>query len=163
MPPPHAYNSEMIEKVGYTRPALSPKAAAKAAKAGAAGFSQALNSAEAALGGGDIEAAAQAQALTGTGSLLGFQEVDAEDFERRKAFKKGRLTLEALAQLRDALLMGSLPMTTIQKLEQVVAAERGTTTDPTLNAILDEIELRAAVELAKIEVALEAARATPQA
>ena len=149
----------MVEKVGYTRPASAIAKAAKAARAGAAGFSQALSSAEAALGAGDVEAAAPAAALGGA-SLLGFQEVDADDFERRKAFKKGRLTLEALSQLRDALLMGSLPMSTIEKLEAVVRAERGTTADPVLNSILDEIELRAAVELAKLEVAMEQAAAS---
>lgn len=148
----------MVEKVGYTRPTTAPRAAARAAKAGAAGFSQALSSAEAALGGSEVEQAAPLAPLAGATSLLGFQEVDADDFERRKAYKKGRLTLEALSQLRDALLMGSLPMSTIQKLEAVVAAERGTTADPVLNSILDEIELRAAVELAKLEVALEASR-----
>jgi hypothetical protein len=95
-------------------------------------------------------------AATGGAGLLGFQEVEADEVERRKAMKRGRLTLDALSQLRDALLMGSLPISTLERLEALVVSERGQTTDPVLNSVLDEIELRAAVELAKIEVAIAA-------
>jgi hypothetical protein len=47
-----------------------------------------------------------------------------------------------------------LPISTIERLEKLVASERAHTTDPALNEILNEIEVRAAVELAKLEVAL---------
>ena len=142
----------MIDKVGYTRPVATPGKVRKAGNVGASGFSDALASAQEAAETGETVATAPLNA-TNTASLLGFQEVDSDQFERQKAFKRGRLTLEALAQLRDALLMGSLPLSTIERLEKLVVAERGQTTDPTLNSILDEIELRAAVEIAKLEVA----------
>lgn len=142
----------MIEKVGYTRPAAGPKSVRKTSSAGASGFSDALSEAQAA------EETAEAHPTAGIGaatsaSLLGFQEVDADQMERHKAFKRGRLTLEALSQLRDALLMGTLPLATIERLEKLVASERAQVTDPALSSILDEIELRAAVEIAKLEVA----------
>ena len=146
----------MVEKVGSVRPTVASRAARRAGGVGASGFSSALSHAEAALEISESDAVESLSALSATTGLLGFQEVGADEFDRRKAFKKGKLTLEALAQLRDALLMGSLPIATIERLEQIVIAERGTTTDPVLNDILDQIELRAAVELAKIEVALEA-------
>lgn len=144
----------MVEKVGYTRPTVATRAARRASGVSAAGFSEALSSAEAASGISEVEQVSALAPMTAAGSLLGFQEVASEEFERRKAYKRGRLTLEALSQLRDALLFGALPISTIEKLEQLVIAERGTTNDPVLNAVLDEIELRAAVELAKLEVAL---------
>lgn len=143
----------MIDKVGYTRPVQNAKAIRKAAKAGATGFADALSSAEAALGASETHSAEQV-AQVGSNPLLGFQEVDSADYDRRKAFKQGRLTLDALSQLRDALLMGSLPVSTIEKLEKLVQSERTVTTDPLLNGVLDEIELRAAVEMAKLEVAM---------
>jgi hypothetical protein len=144
----------MVDKVGYTRPTTAMRTAAKVGKADGVGFSKALSAAQAAAAAGEAAEAAETTAVGSVNPFLGFQEVDDKDFERRKAFKKGRLTLEALSQLRDALLFGTLPVSTIEKLERIVAEERGTTTDPVLNGILDEIELRAAVELAKLEVAM---------
>ena len=91
--------------------------------------------------------------IANLGGLLGAQEVDEREARRRKEIKRGRLTLDALAGLRDALLLGELPISTIEKLEQIVAQERQLNTDPVLAEILDEIELRAAVELAKLEMA----------
>lgn len=143
----------MIEKVGYTRPVVNAKALRKAASVGGSNFSEALSNAEAALGAGEVEATHAAAPIAGN-PLLGFQEVDTADYERRKAFKQGKLTLDALSQLRDALLLGVLPVATIEKLEKLVQSERAATTDPILSGILDEIELRAAVEMAKLEVAL---------
>ena len=147
------YTAPMVEKIGYTRPTTATRGVRKAGSVGASGFSEALGSAEAALGASETEQASAAVPLSGV-NLLGFQEVGDDEIDRRKAYKRGRLTLEALEKLRDALLFGALPMSTIHKLEEIVAQERGTTNDPMLNQILDEIELRAAVELAKLEVAM---------
>ena len=145
----------MIDKVGYTKPVLNAKALKKATKAGASGFASALGEAEAALESSEVEGPQQTAALNANNPLLGFQEVDTADYEKRRAVKHGRVTLEALSQLRDALLMGSLPVSSIEKLERLVASERTATMDPVLNGILDEIELRAAVEMAKLEVAMQ--------
>lgn len=142
----------MVEKVGYTRPVNAARTTRKASAIAAPGFADALSAAEAT---GVVEAAegvSAVQALSAMGGLVGIQEVDEREARRQKALKQGRLTLDALAQLRDALLMGSLPFSTITKLEQLVKQERTLTTDPLLSAILDEIEVRAAVELAKLEM-----------
>lgn len=144
----------MVEKVGYTKPVTSAKALRKAAKAGSAGFADALSNAEASLASEETSATREASAVCGVNPFLGLQEVDGAEYERGKAVKQGRLTLEVLSQLRDALLMGSLPVSTIERLERLVSTERAVTTDPVLSSILDEIELRAAVEMAKLEVAL---------
>jgi len=148
----------MVDKVGYSKPVVNAKALRKAAKTGAAGFADALAGAEAAYSAGDAEALASATGVNATNPLLGFQEVDTADYEKKKAVKQGKTTLDALTQLRDALLMGTLPVSTIKRLEQVLQSERSKTTDPLLNGVLDEIELRAAVEMAKLEVALRDAQ-----
>ena len=115
-------------------------------------FADALARAEGALGAEAAESTASVAAAN-LGNLIGLQEVDEREAQRRRAVRRGRLTLDALAHLRDALLMGMLPLATIEKLEKLVAEERAATTDPTLAAILDEIEVRAAVEIAKLEMA----------
>lgn len=145
--------SFMVEKVGYTRPTSATRNVRKAAAAGGAEFAEALSKAEAAAGVGGVEATQSVAAVSGVGSLLGAQEVSEEEHRRRQYVKRGRLTLEALARLRDGLLSGSLPLSTLQSLQRLVTEERALTTDLGLNAILDEIELRAAVEIAKLEVA----------
>ena len=140
----------MIDKVGYAPPVNKARAAARVNKQGASGFASALQAASETAPTHEMEETAS---LAGVGSLLGFQEVDERDVERRKAYKHGKMTLDVLSQLRDSLLMGTLPIATIEKLERLVAAERAQVTDPLLKSILDEIELRAAVEIAKLEVA----------
>jgi hypothetical protein len=143
----------MVDKVGYTRPIATPKAVRRAGAAASSGFADALSQAE---GAAEIEAteAASGMAATGNlGGLIGLQEVDEREHRRRRAVKRGRLTLDALANLRDALLMGVLPISTIEKLEKIVEQERSANTDPVLAGILDDIEVRAAVEIAKLEMA----------
>ena len=147
-----SYSSAMIDKVGYSRPTTPAARAAqikKSSAAGGASFASALAGAQATS---DIDAPAPIAPATGLGSLLGAQEVSEEELHRRKSIRSGRLALEALEQLRDAMLTGRLSTATLKQLESLVKTERTLTTDARLNAVLDDIELRAAVELAKLEM-----------
>lgn len=93
----------------------------------------------------------EAQPAQGVNSFLFLQEVSDEEIHRQKALQHGKTALQALEQLHRDLLMGSIPEGTLRKLEQTVAQRRETFTDPKLSALLDEIELRVAVELAKLD------------
>ena len=150
---PVRYSFFMVEKVGYTRPSLAARGTKKTGSVGGTEFADALSKAEGAHEASAAEATAGVGGIANLGGLLGAQEVDEREARRRKEIKRGRLTLDALAGLRDALLLGELPISTIEKLEQIVAQERQLNTDPVLAEILDEIELRAAVELAILEMA----------
>lgn len=143
----------MVEKIGYTRPVNTARPVKKTGSVAAPGFADALAAAEGAGGAEAAEATVQVAAPAALGGLLGVQEVDEREVKKRKAVKRGRLTLDALSQLRDCLLMGTLPISTIRNLERLVEQERGLTADPVLQSILDDIEVRAAVEIAKLEVA----------
>jgi len=90
---------------------------------------------------------------TGVGpvdSILALQEVAEDPGKRNRARRRGEELLDRLEDLRLALLEGRLPLATIEKLADLVAARRAQVNDRQLLAILDEIELRAAVELAKL-------------
>ena len=50
-----------------------------------------------------------------------------------------------------ALLGGELSQAQLDRLSRAVREQRSATEDPKLEAVLDEIETRAAVELAKLE------------
>lgn len=138
----------MVDKIGYTRPPLAARPTRRTSSVSASGFSDALSHASEVSDTADISP----NVAVSNASLLGFQEVNDQEMERRKAFKHGRQTLEALSHLRDALLMGTVPLSTLERLEKMVHHERAHTLDPALSAILDEIELRAAVEVAKLEM-----------
>ena len=84
------------------------------------------------------------------GALLALQEVPDAVAQRSKARQNAQRVLDRLEQLRFDLLEGRVPAETIERLAQEVENARSRTDDPELNGILDEIELRAQVELAKL-------------
>jgi len=69
---------------------------------------------------------------------------------RQRARDRGLKMLDFLEEIRVGLLMGAIPRDRLEQLAQMVRAKREQIDDPKLTAILDEIELRAAVELAKL-------------
>ena len=69
---------------------------------------------------------------------------------RKRAQERGNMMLDHLEEIRMGLLLGTIPMAKLEQLAQLVRAKREQIDDPKLLAILDEIELRAAVELAKL-------------
>ncbi len=89
--------------------------------------------------------------LSALGGLLAMQEVPASSAERRQAIDQGRSLLDELDQLRLAMIDGSVEAGSLQRLSNMLRRRRPALADPMLNGVLDEIELRAAVELAKLE------------
>lgn len=85
--------------------------------------------------------------------MLSLQEVSDDEVTTKKAVKQGHVTLDILEEFRLGLLTGTLSESSIIQLEKLVSSQRLKTNSAKLNAILDDIELRAAVELAKIEMA----------
>lgn len=143
----------MINKISFPNPLTAARIGQKKRSSGVGdtSFSSLLDGVDES---GDVnapETVNTAAPLSNAGMLLGLQEVSEDEVERKRAIKKGRSMIDVLDQLRDALLVGSLSPATIRQLETVLAERRATITDPRLSAILDEIEVRAAVELAKLE------------
>jgi hypothetical protein len=71
--------------------------------------------------------------------------------ERRHAIAWGDALLDQLAAVRASLLDGQLGAATLRRLGQLLGESRDRIDDAGLAAVLDEIEIRAAVELAKLE------------
>lgn len=89
-------------------------------------------------------------AIGSVDALLAAQSVDSTgDQGRRQAYQRGENILDRLDELRHGLLAGTLTMAQVQALAGLVRTQRATVIDPRLKEILDEIELRAEVELAK--------------
>ena len=85
------------------------------------------------------------------GSILAIQEVSdaTEERSRGLARRYGDTILDRLEELRHDLLMGAMSKDKLAGLAQTMRAKRRTSADPRLNEIIDEIELRAEVEIAK--------------
>ena len=64
--------------------------------------------------------------------------------------RRGETLLDLLDRLRTNLLAGRVPAAHLVELAGLVRARRGTSGDARLEQIIDEIELRAQVELAKL-------------
>jgi hypothetical protein len=134
-------------KVGATGGLSSAQPTAP--RAPAAGF---------AVGGGD--AAGDVAAATRVGSMLGvtsidallaLQEVGGPIERRKKAVRRATVILDVLDDLKIGVLEGAIQPHTLGRLIEAVRQERLRTGDPKLEDVLDEIETRAAVELAKLE------------
>ena len=94
-----------------------------------------------------------ARPMGGVDALLALQEVDDSGERRQRSRKRGDDLLDRLDDIRHGLLIGGVPRAALQNLSELVRARRQEIADPQLQEVLDEIELRAAVELAKYEQA----------
>jgi hypothetical protein len=100
-----------------------------------------------------------AAALTGTGpiaavdTILALQGVDDSAGGRTRSVQHGEQLLTLLDEVRDGLLAGGIPRVTLGRLAMAISKRRESFVEPALQGVLDEIDLRARVELAKLEQA----------
>ncbi len=99
----------------------------------------------------------RAQTVTGPGPIAAVETIltlqgfdDAAD-GNSKGIAHGQDLLDMLDQVRDGLLAGAIPRSTLTRLAAAVSKRQESFVDPKLQNVLDEIDLRARVELAKLE------------
>jgi hypothetical protein len=86
----------------------------------------------------------------GIDALIALQGVDDPLERRRQGVKRGRLALDALDELKIGLLGGTLTPATLTKLRSAAAFLKDGSGEAGLDGVLDEIELRVEVEIAKL-------------
>jgi hypothetical protein len=138
---------------GGIGPSVGPKAAAR--PAGGEGFRIAAPGP--AAGPSQTASVASTGSVMGVDALIALQDVGGPLERRRRAVGRASRMLDALDDIKAGLLAGELSMGDLDRLRRAVRDERSHTDDANLEAVLDEIELRAAVEVAKLEVAGHAA------
>lgn len=137
-----------VSNVGTTR--QSDQTRRKKAADGKGGeFAERLKEA---VGATEPGAAVDTPAVGGVESLLSVQEMpDAASGRSRGLLKRyGDDVLDKLEELRLGILTGSIPKEKLSGLAQAMRQRRQKSDDPRLNEIIDEIELRAEVEIAKL-------------
>lgn len=97
------------------------------------------------------------QSIAQVDALLAVQgaEDPSHGAARKRMRHRANTLLNELDKIRMAMLGGSLTVGHMINIADVVAQHRENITDPKLTAIMDEIDLRAHVELAKMRVALD--------
>lgn len=83
-------------------------------------------------------------------TLLAVQAYEEPQERKKRQAKRGYDLLDGLDRLKAALLSGSVQVSELERLKTMLALRRETTDDPRLDDVLAHIELRAAVELAKL-------------
>lgn len=133
--------------------ASGPTAATPQRAASASGGGFAIVGAGAAGAAGGASAVSGAAGVAGVSALMALQGVEDPTERRRRAVRRGAGLLDRLEALKLAHLSGESPGESLQALSRALAELRPSADEnPGLNGVLDQIDLRAAVELAKAEL-----------
>lgn len=137
-----------MKVTGPTGPS-SPQTPGRAASS-AGGFSVGAT-------GGSTPAAAPVAAsgvsgVAGVSALMALQGVEGPLERRRRAIRRGGGLLDRLDELKLALLSGEAGEAALDRLARTLREDRPSDADQALTGLLDQIDLRAAVELAKAEI-----------
>ncbi len=119
------------------------------------GFS--LPTAGAAAGPSAASAASSMSGVNDVSALMALQGVETATERRRRALRRGGGLLDRLEDLKLALLSGDADDAALERLTRTLDEERPIDADPELNSLLAQIDLRAAVELAKADLRRSAA------
>lgn len=116
----------------------------------ASGFS--LGQASATAAPTAATASAAAGGVSDVSALMALQGIEGPLEKRRRAIRRGGGLLDRLDELKLALLTGDADEASLDQLARTLREERSDDGDADLNALLDQIDLRASVELAKAEM-----------
>ncbi|NQW12134.1 MAG: flagellar assembly protein FliX [Alphaproteobacteria bacterium] len=116
----------------------------KSGKAGGTAFADILGSTEA------TDQTAGPSTTSGVDAVFAAQDVGDREGHARQARDRAEMMVARLEDIRNGLLMGSISESKLEQLATAARSQREAFDDPRLTEILDDIELRARVELAKL-------------
>ncbi len=124
---------------------------ARKATAASADFATALTGLLESVPAASTAAAGAAPTVGAAGTLLAVQQAEDALARRRQARSRAETILDALDELHRGLLADAIPRRSLEALIATLKARRPEIEDARLAAVLDEIDLRAQVELAKLD------------
>ncbi|MDY0008514.1 MAG: flagellar assembly protein FliX [Bdellovibrionales bacterium] len=137
-----------IDGPNKTSGAKGPGKAGGAKSTGSTAFSGLIDDTEETSGTSGSSGASSIARLDALLSLQETEDLTSEESARR-AKKRGLQLLDELDVLRMGLLTGTVTQSQLGQLERMLKSNREGVIDPVLNSVLDEIDLRVQVELAK--------------
>ena len=99
-----------------------------------------------------IDPVASTNRISSVDAVIGMQEITDDNKDERGAKNRANLILDKLEDIRMGLLLGEIPKSNLEELSKVLQVARENSVDSKLLEIIDDIELRAKIELAKLEI-----------
>ena len=99
-----------------------------------------------------IDPVASTNRISSVDAVVGMQEITDDNKDERGAKNRANLILDKLEDIRMGLLLGEIPKSNLEELSKVLKVARENSVDSKLLEIIDDIELRAKIELAKLEM-----------
>ena len=99
-----------------------------------------------------IDAVAATNRISSVDAVVGLQEITGDNTDERGAKNRANLILDKLEDIRMGLLMGQIPKSNLEELSKILILARENSIDSNLLEIIEDIELRAKIELAKLEI-----------
>ena len=99
-----------------------------------------------------IDPVASTNRISSVDAVIGMQEITDDNKDERGAKNRANLILDKLEDIRMGLLLGEIPKSNLEELSKVLEVARENSVDSKLLEIIDDIELRAKIEIAKLEI-----------
>ncbi|MDG1886187.1 MAG: flagellar assembly protein FliX [Alphaproteobacteria bacterium] len=98
-----------------------------------------------------VDVIASTNRISAMDSIVSVQEVSDDDGGDSGTKKRAHQILDRLEDVRMGLLMGQIPKSDLMALSDILTVAREKVVDSSLLELLDDIELRAKIELAKLD------------
>ena len=99
-----------------------------------------------------IDSVAATNRISSVDAVVGLQEITGDNTDERGAKNRANLILDKLEDIRMGLLMGQIPKSNLEELSKILIVARENSIDSNLLQVIEDIELRAKIELAKLEI-----------
>ena len=98
-----------------------------------------------------IDTVAATNRISSVDAVVALQKITGDNTNERGAKNRANLILDKLEDIRMGLLMGQIPKSNLEELSKILIVARENSIDSSLLEIIGDIELRAKIELAKLE------------
>lgn len=137
-----------ISKINTSKAVIENKKTVGKSSTGKSSFSSFLTAANEIS---DSSAASSVSETSSVDNLFIIQEIDeADKHAKKKLIKRAETLIEKLEKIREALLFGTISKDELIKTAQFLRERKEIVQDKKLSEIIEEIELRVEVELAKL-------------
>ena len=99
-----------------------------------------------------IDDVATTNRISSVDAVVALQEITGDNTDERGTKNRANLILDKLEDIRMGLLMGQIPKSNLDELSRILIVARENSIDANLLEIIEDIELRAKIELAKLEM-----------
>jgi MoaA/NifB/PqqE/SkfB family radical SAM enzyme len=99
-----------------------------------------------------IDPVASTNRISSVVAVVVMKEITDDTKDERGAKNRANLILNKLEDIRMGLLLGEIPKSNLEELSKVLKVARENSVDTKLLEIIDDIELRAKIEIAKLEI-----------